>query len=174
MTRARRYLLLGLTGLLAPAAAHGACCYFSAKDQDVLQPSQKAFITFDEKENVETFTVQPRFEAVLEFLGSLVLYQTDRLPCDIDGDGRISESFLVQGMDTGCERFQPEWLFRIPGRIEGPITNVQGERVVSFAITNVSASHGLDLEYLRDRDRDGFPDVTDPEPERTGYRDGVR
>lgn len=116
----------------------------------------------------------PDRQAVLEFLGSLVLHQTDRLPCDIDGDGRISESFLVQGMDTGRERFQPEWLFRVPGRIEGPITNVQGERVVSFALTNVSASHGLDLEYLRDRDGDGFPDATDPAPERTGYRDGVR
>ncbi len=48
--------------LLGPALAGAACCYFSAKDADVLQPAQKAFITWDAKEKVETFTVQPRFE----------------------------------------------------------------------------------------------------------------
>src|SRR5687767_14191607 len=72
MTRARRYLLLGLAGLLAPAVAHGACCYFSAKDQDVLQPSQKAFITFDEQEKVESFTVQPRFEGNAKDFGMVI------------------------------------------------------------------------------------------------------
>ncbi|MCI0737916.1 MAG: DUF2330 domain-containing protein, partial [Gemmataceae bacterium] len=39
-----------------------ACCYFSAKNADILQPAQKAFITWDPKEKVETFTVQPKFE----------------------------------------------------------------------------------------------------------------
>jgi hypothetical protein len=42
--------------------AKSACCYFSAKGRDVLQPSQKAFITWDPVEDVESFTVQPRFE----------------------------------------------------------------------------------------------------------------
>src|ERR1700716_1712154 len=39
-----------------------ACCYFSAKNTDILQPAQKVFITWDPKEKVETFTVQPKFE----------------------------------------------------------------------------------------------------------------
>jgi hypothetical protein len=39
-----------------------ACCYFSAKDKDMLQPAQKAFLTWDPREKVETFTVQPKFE----------------------------------------------------------------------------------------------------------------
>src|SRR5262245_58410905 len=39
-----------------------ACCYFSAKDKDILQPAQKAFLTYDPVEKVETFTVQPKFE----------------------------------------------------------------------------------------------------------------
>src|SRR5713101_9843503 len=39
-----------------------ACCYFAAKDKDVLQPAQKAFITWDPVEKVESFTVQPKFE----------------------------------------------------------------------------------------------------------------
>src|ERR1022692_1619042 len=46
----------------APPRVHAACCYFSAKNTDILQPSQKVFITWDPKENVETFTVQPKFE----------------------------------------------------------------------------------------------------------------
>jgi hypothetical protein len=47
---------------LRPPAAESACCYFAAKDKDVLQPAQKAFVTWDPAEKVETFTVQPRFE----------------------------------------------------------------------------------------------------------------
>ncbi|MCI0381147.1 MAG: DUF2330 domain-containing protein [Gemmataceae bacterium] len=54
-----------MAALLAWACAsqaQAACCYFSAKNADILQPAQKAFITWDPKENVETFTVQPKFE----------------------------------------------------------------------------------------------------------------
>src|ERR1700704_408996 len=43
-------------------AADAACCYFSAKNADILQPAQKAFLTWDPVEKVETFTVQPKFE----------------------------------------------------------------------------------------------------------------
>src|SRR5450755_2086960 len=58
--------LLGLTAL-ALVIAHApsveaACCYFSAKNADILQPAQKVFITWDPKEQMETFTVQPKFE----------------------------------------------------------------------------------------------------------------
>lgn len=67
--------LLGLLAVLAvllsivvPRAADSACCYFSAKEKDILQPAQKAFITWDPREKVETFTVQPRFEgSALDF-----------------------------------------------------------------------------------------------------------
>src|SRR5438445_3260135 len=45
-----------------PAASQAACCYFSAKNTDILQPGQKVFITWDPAEKVETFTVQPKFE----------------------------------------------------------------------------------------------------------------
>jgi len=45
-----------------PRPADSACCYFAAKDKDILQPAQKAFLTWDEAEKVETFTVQPKFE----------------------------------------------------------------------------------------------------------------
>jgi hypothetical protein len=109
---------------------------------------------------------------VLSFLESLVLYSTERIPCDIDGDGKISEHFMVAGMDTGYERLNPEWLFKVPGKIEGPTENVRGEKIISFALTNVAEAYGLNLEYLKDSDRDGFPDVIDPAPFKRGYRDG--
>src|SRR5947199_2074431 len=62
-----RWQLLAVAGALvviglAPRPADSACCYFSAKDKDILQPAQKVFITWDPKEGVETFTVQPKFE----------------------------------------------------------------------------------------------------------------
>src|SRR5262249_8702361 len=62
--------LIGLA--LAPAAARAACCYFSAKDADVLQPAQKAFITWDARAGMETFTVQPRFEGNARDFGMVI------------------------------------------------------------------------------------------------------
>src|SRR5438045_6032152 len=47
--------------LVAPSA-QAACCYFSAKNADILQPAQKAFLSWDPVEKIETFTVQPKFE----------------------------------------------------------------------------------------------------------------
>ncbi len=111
---------------------------------------------------------------VVCFLQSLVLYQTDQLPCDLNNDGKISEHFIVQGMDTGVERFNPEWLFRVPGKIEGPVKNIHGDQIISNALTNVRQAYGLDLHYLKDSDGDGFPDVIDPAPFRKGYRDGEK
>src|SRR5262249_6644393 len=51
-----------LLALAAPAAGHAACCYFSAKNADILQPAQKVFISWDPVKKIETFTVQPKFE----------------------------------------------------------------------------------------------------------------
>src|SRR3954468_13594582 len=65
------FTALSLLGFSArPAGA--ACCYFSAKDKDVNQPAQKAFITWDEAEKVESFTVQPKFEGNAQDFGMVV------------------------------------------------------------------------------------------------------
>lgn len=63
--------------LLLVGAAGGkwvwsACCYFSAMGSDVTQPAQKAFITFDPQEDLETFTVQPKFEGNAKDFGMVI------------------------------------------------------------------------------------------------------
>jgi hypothetical protein len=69
-----RILLLGALLLAATTAssAWSACCYFSALGQDVNQPSQKAFITWDPQEEVESFTVQPKFEGNARDFGMVI------------------------------------------------------------------------------------------------------
>jgi len=65
MPKPRTCLLMAVVAAVALAAvpaADAACCYFSAKTADILQPAQKVFITWDPEEKVETFTVQPKFE----------------------------------------------------------------------------------------------------------------
>src|SRR6202008_362992 len=57
------YLLAAALALaLGTSSSRAACCYFSAKNADILQPAQKVFITWDPAEKVETFTVQTKFE----------------------------------------------------------------------------------------------------------------
>jgi len=51
-----------LAAVASSTGARAACCYFSAKNTDMLQPAQKVFITWDPAKKIETFTVQPKFE----------------------------------------------------------------------------------------------------------------
>jgi hypothetical protein len=63
--RARRWLVpVGLVLALGWKASRveAACCYFSAKNADILQPAQKVFLTWDPQQKTESFTVQPKFE----------------------------------------------------------------------------------------------------------------
>jgi hypothetical protein len=57
-----RHACLVVALLLGGTPVDAARCYFSAKNADILQPAQKAFLTWDPVEKVETFTVQPKFE----------------------------------------------------------------------------------------------------------------
>jgi hypothetical protein len=70
---ARWLVLPALAALgLLPGPGGAACCYFSAKDADVLQPAQKAFITWDADKKQETFTVQPKFEGNAQDFGMVI------------------------------------------------------------------------------------------------------
>src|SRR5436309_2895463 len=62
---------LAAVSLTAPLA-NAACCYFSAKDKDILQPGQKVFITWNADEKVEAFTVQPKFEGNADDFGMVI------------------------------------------------------------------------------------------------------
>src|SRR5262245_47007466 len=59
--------------LVVAPAADAACCYFSAKNADILQPAQKVFISWDPQAKVETFTVQPKFEGNALDFGMVIL-----------------------------------------------------------------------------------------------------
>src|ERR1700737_7519 len=63
-------LPLALLTLIDTPRVESACCYFAAKD--ILQPAQKAFITWDPQEKVECFTVQPRFEGNAQDFGMVI------------------------------------------------------------------------------------------------------
>jgi len=56
------WLAAALALALIVPVADAACCYFSAKNADILQPAQKVFISWDPVKKAETFTVQPKFE----------------------------------------------------------------------------------------------------------------
>src|SRR6516165_5843239 len=64
-TRSRAFLGAATAALAAACAflppARAACCYFAAKDKDINQPGQKAFINWIPSDKFEEFTVQPKF-----------------------------------------------------------------------------------------------------------------
>ena len=60
-------LSLALSG-----AATAACCYFAAINKDVTQPGQRAFISWDDQQKLETFTVQPQFQGSADEFGMVI------------------------------------------------------------------------------------------------------
>ncbi len=110
---------------------------------------------------------------LLDFLNRLQLYDIESLPTDIDGNGQVSGHYQVAGQDTLEERFNPEWLFRVPLAIQGPVTNSVGQLFTSFAGVNIDAAYGRSLNLRKDSDGDGWPDVWDHAPLSPGPKDGV-
>lgn len=110
---------------------------------------------------------------LLSFLSKLALYDVESLPSDIDGDGGIASDLVVSGVGTGYERFNAEWLFKIPVQIQGLVFNGINLPVTSFAAVNLSAAYGMTLPLRVDTDLDGWPDVWDAAPGLVGYKDGV-
>src|SRR3954449_1328437 len=72
MSRRLPLLALLLASFAFTSRVNAACCYFAAKDKDVTQPAQKAFITWSPQESIESFTVQPKFEGNAQDFGMVI------------------------------------------------------------------------------------------------------
>ncbi len=114
-----------------------------------------------------------RRQLLLKYLDSLVLYSTDEIRSDIDGDCALADSFQVAGTDVGYERFDARFLFARPPRFRsvGTAVTPSGQRKVLALIENVAETFKLDLPARRDTDRDGFPDILDPAPHSPGVEE---
>src|SRR5262245_33195736 len=72
--------------LCVPATLDAACCYFSAKNADILQPAQKVFLSWDPATKTETFTVQPKFEGNALDFGMVIPTPTQPKLHEMPGD----------------------------------------------------------------------------------------
>jgi hypothetical protein len=115
-------------------------------------------------------------ELLLGYLRSLVLYPTEEIPADIDGDGKIAEDFKVGGQAVGYERFDPRFLFKRPPTYQylNEVTAANGRIKLLQLISNAKQAFGLDLPYRVDLDHDGFPDILGlpPKPQQLGAKNG--
>lgn len=109
---------------------------------------------------------------LIEYLESLVLYPTDEIPLDLDGDGLTASNYLVAGQPVGYERFDARFLFMVAPIYEfvRDVKDVAGRSVPLAFIKNPTETYRIELSYRRDSDDDSFPDVVDPLP----YQKGVR
>ncbi|MCB9899055.1 MAG: hypothetical protein H6825_13700 [Planctomycetes bacterium] len=112
--------------------------------------------------------------ALLDFLASLQLFDVESTPADIDGDSIIQTDYVVQGLDTGYERFNAEWLFDTPLRIQGDVVNAFGVIVTSLSGKNLRDAYRTANEYRKDKDGDGWPDVWDPNDDVAGFKNGKK
>src|SRR5262245_44610540 len=102
---------------LVPGPAESACCYFAAKDKDILQPAQKAFLTWDPAEKVETFTVQPRFEGNAADFGMVIPTpakpKLDEMPRDFFKE--LAVFTILEPMDINKYKSFPRLAGAAPG-----------------------------------------------------------
>src|SRR5215831_11449561 len=120
----------GLAVGLAPRPAESACCYFAAKDKDILQPAQKAFITWDPVEKVESFTVQPKFEGNAADFGMVIPTPSkpklDEMPRDFFKELAIYSILKKREQPVSKLLPQPQFDLR-RNRAAGPAGTAAGE-----------------------------------------------
>jgi hypothetical protein len=109
---------------------------------------------------------------IIRYLKSLVLYPTDEIPADIDGDGLFAENYSVARQPLGYERFDARFLFSIKPRYRliRSVPDYAGRDVPLFFIENLDRTYRLQVPYRIDSDGDGFADVVDPLPSQNGVR----
>jgi hypothetical protein len=63
--------------MLGTSELHAACCYFSAKNADILQPAQKVFVNFCEDIATTMMHYEPEFAGKVRALPVLVFKTTN-------------------------------------------------------------------------------------------------
>ena len=79
---------------------------------------------------------------VVAFLSSLVLFQPDQIPVDLNNDGHIDANYHTSNGPAGPERFEPELLFRVPPHYRGWATGPDGDRYFSYELLNAQEAYG--------------------------------
>jgi hypothetical protein len=128
---ARSLVILGLMVLLLAALAppaDGACCYFAAKDADILQPAQKVFITWDPKEQIESFTVQPKFEGNARDFGMVIPTPSkprlDEMPRDFFKE--LAVFSILKKREQPHSKLLPQPVYRFKGAPGAPQSKAAG------------------------------------------------
>lgn len=98
---------------------------------------------------------------LVAFLNSLQLYVTDTTAVDLNGDAKIEPNLMIAGQDVGYERFDPRLLVRNPPKFRKLANTVDplGRPIPMQLLENPAQVYGLMLDYRRDDDGDGWPDL---------------
>lgn len=143
-------VLLATLILCQPRSAESACCYFSAKDKDVMQPAQKAFITWDPVENVETFTVQPKFEGNASDFGMVVPTPSQpklhEMPRDFFKE--LAVFTILEPMDIS--KFKPQRLFTRGAKGGAPAADFgKADRKLEVKVLEAGIVGSLDYKIIQ-------------------------
>ncbi len=143
------------------AQVPAACCYFAAKDKDINQPAQKAFITWEPDWKSESFTVQPRFEGNAEDFGMVIPTparpKLDEMPRDFFKE--LAVFTILEPMDLSKYKQQRSFLQFAPTAAAADGLAVARSRVVvleagvvgSLDYKIVQADHADDLfQWLKE------------------------
>jgi Uncharacterized protein conserved in bacteria (DUF2330) len=121
-------LVPALALVLAQASiSQAACCYFSAKNTDILQPAQKVFITWDPKEKSETFTVQPKFEGNAVDFGMVIPTPAEPKldPMPRDFFKHLAIYTIMKGRERPHSKLLPATQFGAPGGRGGGVKDMK-------------------------------------------------
>ena len=150
--------------LLAPPV-RAACCYFAAKDKDINQPGQKAFIQWRPEEKLEAFTVQPKFEGNAADFGMVIPTPSrpklDEMPRDFFKDLAIYTILmpLPQAIYTFVD---PPMPMSAPagmgGRFVGGTAMTEGAARNSVRVLEAGVVGSLDYKIILAEDASGLFD----------------
>jgi hypothetical protein len=149
--------MVALCGLLAlPAIGWPACCYFSAKNADILQPAQKAFLTWDPDEKIETFTVQPKFEGNALDFGMVIPTPSQpklhEMPRDFFKHLAVYTIMKKREFPVSKLLARPERRLRQSLELEGAVTETAGvghaARVSAIKVLEAGVVGSLDYKII--------------------------